>query len=76
MDNKFLKRLHEQTEELKANGLFKKERVITSPQQSRIESEGKSVINLCANNYLGLSNHPQLVESAQDALKRYGFGLS
>ena len=76
MDAKFLSQLAEQTEDLKKTGLFKKERVITSPQQSRIESEGKSVINLCANNYLGLSNHPKLVKTAQKALDSHGFGLS
>ena len=76
MDQKFLNKLAEQTEELKSNGLFKKERIITSPQQSKIESEGKSVINLCANNYLGLSNHPRLIEAAKGALDSHGFGLS
>ncbi|SMF49737.1 glycine C-acetyltransferase [Pseudobacteriovorax antillogorgiicola] len=76
MKQDFLQALHQQTEELKGNGLFKKERVITTPQQSRIESEGKSVINLCANNYLGLSNHPDLVETAKKSIDQYGFGLS
>ena len=59
------------------SGLYKTERVITSPQAGTIELEtGRSVINLCANNYLGLSNHPDLVSAAHDALDRYGYGMS
>jgi glycine C-acetyltransferase len=62
---------------LKADGLFKDERVITSPQQAAIEVEsGGTVLNFCANNYLGLSNHPQLVETAREALATHGFGMS
>ena len=76
MKKQFLKKLAEQTEELKEQGLFKKERVITSQQQAVIEAEGKEVINLCANNYLGLSNNPQLIDEAKRAVDTYGFGLS
>ena len=76
MKDNILEFLKKETEELEATGLFKKERVITSPQQSRILSEGQNVINLCANNYLGLSNHPRLVKKAQEALDQYGFGMS
>ena len=62
---------------LKENGLYKDERVITSAQQAVITvSSGKTVLNFCANNYLGLSNHPRLVEKAQSALSTYGFGMS
>ena len=62
---------------IKANGLFKDERVITSPQKSRIDvATGENVLNMCANNYLGLSNHPDLIKAAQDALNKWGFGLS
>ena len=62
---------------LKENGLYKDERVITSAQQAAITvSSGKTVLNFCANNYLGLANHPRLVEHAQSALSRYGFGMS
>ena len=57
-------------------GLYKSERIMTSPQGSWINTEGKKVINLCANNYLGLSNHPELIQTAQQALTDYGFGLS
>ncbi len=73
----FLERLREQTEALEARGLFKAERIIRSPQQALVEvSEGGSVINLCANNYLGLANHPGLIEAAKAALDAYGYGMS
>lgn len=72
-----LQLLKQQTEELKENGLFKKERVISSHQQADIEvAAEKHVLNFCANNYLGLSNHPDLIEAAKQALDRYGFGVS
>ena len=61
---------------LKEQGLFKTERVMTSPQNARVEANGKKVINLCANNYLGLSDHPALIEAAKSALDARGFGLS
>jgi glycine C-acetyltransferase len=57
-------------------GLYKDERVLSSPQQSCIVANDRPVIGLCANNYLGLANHPALVTAAQEALARYGFGLS
>ena len=76
MKKQFLEKLAAQTEELKEQGLFKKERVITSQQQAVIEAEGKKVINLCANNYLGLSNNPALIEEAKKSVEKYGFGLS
>ena len=56
--------LHAQLDSLKEQGLFKSERVMTSPQNARVEANGKKVINLCANNYLGLSDHPALIEAA------------
>ena len=69
--------LAEQTQALKGSGLYKEERIITSPQNAAIRVEaGKEVLNFCANNYLGLSNHPDLVEAAKKALDRYGFGMS
>ena len=61
---------------LKEQGLFKSERVMTSPQNARVEANGKKVINLCANNYLGLSDHPALIDAAKRALEERGFGLS
>jgi glycine C-acetyltransferase len=59
------------------SGLYKPERVLTSPQQARVEvAGGQLVLNLCANNYLGLSDHPDLVAAAHEALERWGYGLS
>ena len=64
-------------EALKTDGLFKREQVIASPQQGEITLEtGAACINLCANNYLGLSSHPALIEAAKDALNEFGFGMS
>jgi glycine C-acetyltransferase len=63
-------------EKLQAQGLYKQERIIASPQGAWIETGGKQVINLCANNYLGLANHPELVRAAQEGMARRGFGLS
>ncbi|MEX2520576.1 MAG: glycine C-acetyltransferase [Paracoccaceae bacterium] len=67
----------ERLDGLRADGLFKAERVIETPQSGFVGLEGgESAVNLCANNYLGLSNHPRLVESAQAALSRWGYGMS
>jgi glycine C-acetyltransferase len=77
LDQAFLKHLQVETEKLHESGLFKHERVISSPQRAEIQVEGgQEVINLCANNYLGLSDHPLLVESAREGLTRYGYGMS
>ena len=63
-------------EELKLQGLYKTERIITSSQSAEIEVNGKTVLNFCANNYLGLANHPDVVKAAQDVMNDWGFGLS
>ena len=64
-------------EEIESAGLTKHERVIRSPQAARIESEpGGSVLNFCANNYLGLADRPHVIEAAQQAMNDYGFGLA
>jgi glycine C-acetyltransferase len=76
VDGAFLTRLASETEALKGAGLFKAERVITSPQGGEIGVGGAEVINLCANNYLGLSNHPRLVAAAARGVERWGFGMS
>jgi len=76
MDPRFLDHLRAQTQDLRDAGLYKAERQIASPQQALIEVGGEQVLNLCANNYLGLANHPALVAAAQEALARYGFGMS
>ena len=70
------KRLQAELEEIRNAGLYKEERVLTSPQGSTISVGGKDVLCLCANNYLGLSNDPELVEAAGGALQEYGLGLS
>jgi glycine C-acetyltransferase len=70
-------RYREVLEEIREAGLYKDERIITSPQDSSITvRDGGSVINFCANNYLGLSNHPTIVAAARDSLDQWGFGLS
>lgn len=77
MVHPFLTYLQSETNKLSAEGLFKRERVMTSPQGGRITTaEGGSVINLCANNYLGLANDAHLIEVAQASLQTYGFGMS
>jgi glycine C-acetyltransferase len=69
--------LQEKVEKIQQAGLFKRERVIEGPQQADISvGNGTSVLNLCANNYLGLANHPAVVEAAQQALKDWGYGLA
>jgi len=77
MYNKFKKHLQAELEAIEEAGLFKKERIIISPQGAGIKLQsGDEVLNFCANNYLGLSNHPALVEAAQGALDSHGYGMS
>ncbi len=77
MYGKFKEYLTTQLETLKSEGLYKNERVITSPQNARISvSGGRSVLNMCANNYLGLADHPEVVKAAQAGMDRRGYGLS
>jgi glycine C-acetyltransferase len=77
MDRRFLDRLAGQTEELKGAGLFKPERVLSSPQQPVVRlADGRELINLCANNYLALANHPSVIEAAHEALDRHGYGMA
>ena len=73
----FKKQLNDELERITDAGLYKKERVITKPQSTEIEvSTGEKVLNFCANNYLGLSSHPDVVQAAKDALDTHGFGMS
>lgn len=66
-----------QLEELKSQGLFKKERIISTPQSAEISATpGGEVLNFCANNYLGLSSHPEVIQAAKDAIDSHGFGMS
>ena len=67
---------NQQLDEIKASGLWKTERVIESPQRAWIDVGGKRVLNMCANNYLGLSDHPRLIEAAQASYGKWGHGLS
>ncbi len=77
MGPRLLNHLAGEIDILRENGLYKDERVITSAQQAAITVDnGNTVLNFCANNYLGLSNHPRLVEKARAALSTYGFGIS
>ena len=77
MDSTFLAQLETQIAELRETGLFKAERTIASPQEAVITlGDGSRVINMCANNYLGLANHPALVEAAATAVNEYGYGMS
>lgn len=70
-------KLEAELEGIKEAGLYKKERIITSPQAADITTaDGKEVINFCANNYLGLSSHPKVVEAAKQAIDSHGFGMS
>ncbi len=75
-DPKFAEHFRTQIEGLKSSGLYKRERSIQSPQFTGITVAGKEVINFCANNYLGLSNHPEIVKAAEQGLKDWGYGLS
>ena len=68
--------LKTEIESIKGAGLFKEERIIQSQQSAEIKVNEETVLNFCANNYLGLSNHPKLIESAQAGLSEWGFGLS
>ncbi len=80
MSTDFLESLANQTEALQAEGLFKRERLITGPQQAAIQvqedGETVEVLNLCANNYLGLANHPDIIAAAHKALDEFGYGMA
>jgi glycine C-acetyltransferase len=80
MSAQFLQSLSEQTEALKSQGLYKSERLIAGPQQAAIDvrknGDTQHVLNLCANNYLGLANHPSVIAAAHKALDEYGYGMA
>jgi glycine C-acetyltransferase len=77
MSENFLNYLNKQLDEVKEAGLYKAERVITSPQQATIQlNDGSEVINFCANNYLGLANHPEIKKAAEEAFSQHGFGMA
>ena len=77
MYGKIKEHLEQEIQDIKDNGLYKKERIITTPQDAVIKiSTGEEVINFCANNYLGLSSHPDVIQAAKDAMDTHGFGMS
>jgi len=77
MYGKIKEHLQNELQTIEDNGIFKKERIITSPQGAEITiSTGETVLNFCSNNYLGLSSHPEVVQAAKDALDSHGFGMS
>jgi glycine C-acetyltransferase len=77
MYGKIQQHLQSELETIEENGIFKRERIITSPQGAEITiSTGETVLNFCANNYLGLSSHPEVVQAAKDAMDTHGFGMS
>src|SRR5574339_341611 len=76
MNEKFIERLRTEIEEIKTSGLYKNERIITSPQGAEITVGGKKVLNFCANNYLGLSSHPKTIEAAHKYIDERGYGMS
>lgn len=76
MNEKFVTRINDELKEIDANGLMKKERIISSEQGAEIIVNGKTVLNFCANNYLGLSSHPKVIEAAHKAIESHGYGMS
>ena len=76
MYGKIKEHLQKELQAIEENGLYKKERIITSPQGAEITVNGETVLNFCANNYLGLSSHPEVVQAAKDTLDSHGFGMS
>lgn len=76
MNEKFVARIATELAEIEAAGLFKKERVITSEQGPEVVVNGKKVLNFCANNYLGLSSHPEVIKAAHKAIDTHGYGMS
>lgn len=76
MYGKIQQHLQSELQTIEENGIFKHERIITSPQGAEIIVNGKTVLNFCANNYLGLSSHPEVVQAAKDTLDSHGFGMS
>ncbi|MES2410768.1 MAG: glycine C-acetyltransferase [Bacteroidota bacterium] len=76
MYGKIQQHLQKELDTIEQNGIFKKERIITSPQGAEIIVNGETVLNFCANNYLGLSSHPEVIQAAKDALDSHGFGMS
>lgn len=76
ISNSFLTHLQNTLAEIENDGLYKTERIITSSQSAEIEANGKKLLNFCANNYLGLSNHPEIIQASQAVMDSRGYGMS
>lgn len=76
ISEKFLKNLQNELQSIDNDGLYKRERIITSQQSAEIEANGKTLLNFCANNYLGLANHPEVMKASQDMIQKRGYGMS
>ena len=76
MNQSFVNRIEQELEEIRQAGLFKQERIIASEQGAEIMVNGRKVLNFCANNYLGLSSHPRVIEAAHKTIDSRGFGMS
>ena len=76
ISSKFIENLQSELQNIESEGLFKKERIITSSQSAEIVANGKPLLNFCANNYLGLSNNPEVIKASQDMIASHGYGMS
>ena len=76
ISEKYLKHLQNELTNIENDGLYKRERIITSQQSAEIVANGKTLLNFCANNYLGLSNHPEVMKASQDMIESHGYGMS
>ncbi|ADQ18435.1 2-amino-3-ketobutyrate coenzyme A ligase [Leadbetterella byssophila DSM 17132] len=76
INTSFLSHLQNTLQEIENDGLYKRERIITSSQSAEIEANGKKLLNFCANNYLGLSNHPDVIKASQEVMNTHGYGIS
>ena len=74
--SKFLSHLQNELTQIENDGLYKRERIITSSQDAEIVANGKKLLNFCANNYLGLSNHPEVIKASQNTMDTHGYGMS
>ena len=76
LNSKFLSHLQNELTQIENDGLYKRERIITSSQDAEIVANGKKLLNFCANNYLGLSNHPEVIKASQSTMDTHGYGMS
>ncbi|KFF26258.1 glycine C-acetyltransferase [Chryseobacterium vrystaatense] len=76
ISEKYLQHLQNELQNIENDGLYKRERIITSQQSAEIEANGKKLLNFCANNYLGLSNNPEVMKASQDMIASHGYGMS